>query len=348
MAPGVLVVDDDTMLREWAVVPAAASAARPGEEDPMLTQLSEPMLPPAATREAATLGSFRALPIRRETSSNLAATAFTRRGVMREELKATWRRFCVTRDPKLREQLVCANIELVRRVAGGLARRLPPHIERGDLESNGIPGLLAAVESYDPEANVEFAAFATTRIRGAILDELRNQDPLPRSLREKAREIKCTIARLEQSLMRTPSDEEVSGALGVSLETYHRRLTELRGGLHVSLDERWPEGESGDEHGMRDHWAPDPWQSLALKERRALLGRIIDDLPRNERMVLSLYYFEELTMKEIGEVLEVTESRVSQIHSAALVRIRARLGKRRVGEEDLTLAPVAAVGPGGV
>ena len=266
---------------------------------------------------------------------------------MHEELKATWQRFRATHDPELRERLIRANMGLVRRVAGRLAMRLPPHLEIDELESTGFPGLLAAVESYDPETNVEFAAFATARIRGAILDELRSMDPLPRSLREKAREIERTIARLEQRLMRTPSDEEVSEALGVSLDTYHRRLTDLRAGLHVSLDARWAEGESGEELGVGDQWTPDPWQSLALKERRALLGRIIDDLPQSERTVLSLYYFDELTMKEIGQVLEVSESRVSQIHSAALVRIRTRLRQRRVAAADLELAPVAAAGSAG-
>jgi len=267
---------------------------------------------------------------------------------MSEELCATWRRFRATRDPALRDLLIRQTIGLVRRVAGRLALRLPPHLEVDDLESAGIPGLLAAIESYDPEAHVEFAAFATARIRGAILDELRSLDPLPRSLREKGREIERAVARLQQRMVRPPTDDEIAGELGISLESYHRTLLELRGGLHVSLESGWGgDGERSEEPSLSDGATPDPWQHLALKERRRLLAAVIDELPAKERTVLSLYYFDELTMKEIGAVLEVSESRVSQIHSAALLRIRARLQRRRLREEDLRLAPVGSPGAEG-
>ena len=252
---------------------------------------------------------------------------------------ALWRQFRVSRDPDIRDTLICHYVGLVRKVAGRLSLRLPPHVDLDDLEAAGVPGLLAAVETYDPEKDVEFAAYAHARIRGAILDELRSLDPLPRSLREKARQIERAIAVLEQRLLRAPTDEEVADHLSMPLEAYHQVLHELRGGLHVSLDRGWgnsQEDEDGDGAAplVLEGRAPTPWQALALKERQALLGTIIDELPRSERIVLSLYYYEELTMKEIGAVLEVSESRVSQIHSAALLRIRSRLQRRKLRPDD--------------
>ena len=265
---------------------------------------------------------------------------------MSEDLQPLWRRFRASRDPDVRDALIRETIGLVRKVAGRLALRLPPHVETDDLESAGIPGLLAAIESYDPDKDVEFATYAQIRIRGAILDELRSMDSLPRSLREKARRIDRATTLLEQRLLRTPADHEVAAYLGMDLDAYHRVDYELRGGLQLSLDGGWPGGGDDDEGEppvLAEQRTPDPGQALALKERQALLGAVIDELPANERTVLSLYYHEELTMKEIAAVLEVSESRVSQIHSAAILRIRARLQRRNLGAADLML-PTAAPG----
>lgn len=269
------------------------------------------------------------------------------------DLRPLWQRFRTTRDPDLRDTLIRETIGLVRKVAGRLALRLPPHVEVDDLESAGIPGLLAAIESYDPDKDVEFAAYAQVRIRGAILDELRSMDVLPRSLREKARRIERATALLEQRLLRTPDDAEVAAHLGMNLEVYHQVLYELRGGLHVSLDVGWGSGGDDEDEGggppaIAARGTPDPWQAMAIHERRALLGAIIDQLPGNERTVLSLYYYDELTMKEIAAVLEVSESRVSQIHSAALLRIRSRLKRRKLGSADLTFADPAPQPRGGL
>ena len=261
---------------------------------------------------------------------------------MNEDSRPLWRRYRASRDPELRDLLIRESIGLVRKVAGRLALRLPPHVERDDLESAGIPGLLGAIESFDPEMGVEFASYAQVRIRGAILDELRSLDPLPRGLREMARTIDRATARLEQRLLRPPEDQEVVAELGIPFEDYSRIRLELRAGLQLSLEAG--KGANGDEDesageppAMADRSTPDPWRSLALKERKILLGGIIDQLPGSERTVLSLYYYEELTMKEIAAVLELSESRVSQIHSAALVCIRGRLHRRRLGQEDLAL-----------
>ncbi len=258
------------------------------------------------------------------------------------DLRALWRRFRATRDPALRDLLIRHHIDLVRIVAGRLALRLPPHLCLEDLEGAGVPGLLGAISTFDPEKDVEFAAYAQSRIRGAILDELRELDPLPRSLREKGRRIERAIGILQQRLLRAPTHDEIADYLGMSLATLHQILQDLRGGLQVSLDAGWMAGDEEEENDgstppTPEGQAPSPWQALAVKERKAILAALLDELPANERTVLSLYYYEELTMKEIGAVLEVSESRVSQIHSAALLRIRARLRRRRVRPEDLHL-----------
>jgi RNA polymerase sigma factor for flagellar operon FliA len=260
-----------------------------------------------------------------------------------EESRTLWRRYRDTGDPEVRERMIRQYIGLVRKVAGRLALRLPPHVSTDDLESAGVPGLLAAVEHFDPDKDVDFAVYAQARIRGAILDDLRNLDPLPRSLRERAREIERAIRSLEQRWLRAVTDEEVADHLGLSLEHYHQLLFDLRGGIQVSLDGAGPGPGAGEEGGtglpsIVDDRGPDAWRAMALKERRDILGAVIDTLPETERTVLSLYYYEELTMREIGAVLEVSESRVSQIHSAAVMRIRSRLRRHGMGVSELTLA----------
>lgn len=258
-----------------------------------------------------------------------------------EDLRTLWRRFRATGDPDLRDVLIRHHVGLVRTVAGRLSLRLPPHVSLDDLEAAGVPGLLAAIASYDPEKDVDFAVYAQTRIRGAILDELRDLDPLPRSLRDKGRSIERALAILQQRLLREPTLDEVADFLGMPLSVLHQTLHALRSGLRVSLDGGWP---GGDEDGDGESRLPapevgssSPLHALALKQRRAVLAAIVDGLPESERTVLSLYYYEELTMKEIGAVLEVSESRVSQIHSAALLRIRARLRQRKLHQDDLAL-----------
>jgi RNA polymerase sigma factor for flagellar operon FliA len=269
-----------------------------------------------------------------------------------DEARELWRRYRRTRDPEIRERLIRQHVGLVRKVAGRLALRLPPHVSVEDLESAGIPGLLAAVEHFDPDKDVEFAFYAQARIRGAILDELRSLDPLPRSLRERGRAIDRAIRTLEQRWLRSVTDEEVAEHLGLSMAEYHQLLFDLRGGIQVSLDGSdagTAEGEEGSGlPSVVDDRAPDAWRAMALKERQALLGSIIDGLPETERTVLSLYYYEELTMREIGAVLEVSESRVSQIHSAAVLRIRSRLRRQGVGAPELRLVREPAAVQGGL
>jgi RNA polymerase sigma factor for flagellar operon FliA len=258
-------------------------------------------------------------------------------GITREH----WREYRRTKDPGLRERLITENLAFVRQVAGRLALHLPRHLEFSELESAGIVGLLSAVESYDPEQPAEFATFAQHRIRGAILDDLRSQDLAPRSLRAKARQIEQAFLELERVLGRQPTDDEMADALGMDRDRYHDQLGEVHGLVMVSLDD--PGTEADGPSGVRFHTAlpdselQDPFLVTAKREQVQLLGEIIDALPDQERLVLTLYYVEELTMKEIGRVLRVSESRISQIHTSAILRMRARLLKRKLQAADLLL-----------
>lgn len=250
-----------------------------------------------------------------------------------------WKDYRRTKDPGLRDLLVTANIALVRQVAGRLVLQLPSCVELGDLEGAGAVGLLHAVENYDPDQQVEFASYAQHRIRGAILDDLRAQDFAPRSLRAKAREIEQTLFKLEGSFGREPTDDEVASALGIERDAYRRQLSEIRGMVLMSLDEPSAEAEGSEGNRLArelsDRTHRDPFVSAVFRERVQLLGKIIERLPTQERLVLTLYYYEELTMKEIGRVLEVSESRVSQIHTSAILRVRARLLRVKLERSDL-------------
>lgn len=252
-----------------------------------------------------------------------------------------WRTYRLTRDPQLRDQLIERNLSLVKYAAAWVAGRLPSHLRLDDLYSAGTLGFLRAIEDYDPERGVEFSAYAVPRIRGAIFDELRRLDYLPRRVRRKIREAQRAIETLSQRLDREPSDEEVAAELGIGLEDYRRLLGE--GVTLLSLDATFGMREDGGSafDSIEDTSSPSPIRTLELKERRATLGRVIEGLPDKERQVLALYYYEELTMQEVGQVLGVTESRVSQIHSSAILKLRVALRRHRVQASDLGFAAVA-------
>lgn len=264
-----------------------------------------------------------------------------------EITREDWREYRCTKDPRLRDLLITANIALVRKVAGRLSLQLPSCVELGDLESAGAVGLLSAVEGYDPEQEAEFATYAQHRIRGAILDDLRAQDFAPRSLRAKAREMERTLFKLEGTLEREPTDDEMATALGMEQDAYLRQLGEIRGMVLISLNEPGTEADGSESDRLTrelpDPAPRDPFTAVALKERVRLLGGIIERLPDQERLVLTLYYFEELTMKEIGRVLEVTESRVSQIHTSAILRMRTKLLRVKLQRDDLITEESATV-----
>ena len=245
------------------------------------------------------------------------------------ELKELWRRYKLEADEHARERLVLAYSPLVKYVAGRMAASLPSHVEEADLISYGLIGLISAVERFDLERESKFETFAITRIKGSIIDELRSLDWVPRSVRSRARDIERAIADLESRLGRAPTDDEIAGRLGVSQDELDASLSEISRTSIAALDELWTVSSGGDQIALidtiEDTQGPDPLFALGQTEMREAIGEAISRLPEREKLVITLYYYEELTLREIGEVLGVTESRVSQLHTKAILRLKARL-----------------------
>ncbi len=246
------------------------------------------------------------------------------------ELKDLWRRYKDDRDEKARERLVLAYAPLVKYVAGRMSSGLPSHVEEADLISYGLLGLISAIERFEPEREIKFETFAMTRIRGAIIDELRSLDWVPRSVRSRAREIEVAQQKLENTLQRAPTEEELADKLGVSEEELQESLLEIANSSVYALDELWAISDSsGDSVSLldtiSDPSAADPQEALDSSEVKDRLAESIASLPEREQLVVALYYYEGLTLREIGEVLGVTESRVSQLHTKAVMRLKSHL-----------------------
>ena len=231
--------------------------------------------------------------------------------------------------PMEREALILESLSLVRNIAYRVAKRLPSSVEINDLVNAGVLGLLDAVDKFDPDRGVRFNSYAELRIRGAIIDSLRDLDWAPRSLRKKSRELERVYGALEVKLGRPATDEEVCAALGETLDAFHALIDQLNG-LTIGSFEAATNPVTGER--VIDYYpddTDDPYTQLAAEEVVEVLAKAIDSLPEKERLVISLYYFEELTMKEVGALLGVNESRVSQLHSRATLRLRGKL--RRTG-----------------
>src|SRR6201991_1277346 len=246
------------------------------------------------------------------------------------ELKDLWRRYKSDGDTHARERLVVAYSPLVKYVAGRMSSGLPAHVEEADLISYGLLGLINAIERFDLEREIKFETYAITRIKGAIIDELRALDWVPRSVRARAREIERAHAKLEHRLHRTPTDDEMANELGLEVEDFQESLVKISNSTVVALDELWAVSDaSGDQVSLldtlQDPDAPDPQQLLDASELKDRLADAIAALPEREQLVIALYYYENLTLREIGEVLGVTESRISQLHTKAVLRLKSRL-----------------------
>ncbi|MFZ0430927.1 MAG: FliA/WhiG family RNA polymerase sigma factor [Acidobacteriota bacterium] len=229
-----------------------------------------------------------------------------------------------------RNQVILEHLPQIRYIAQRMAMRLPPEVQLEDLISSGVIGLLDAYEKFDPSKGVSFRTYASVRIRGAILDNLRGLDWAPRDLRSRSREVEQAYARLEQMHSRPATDEEVARELNLELAAFQSLLDQLNGltiGHFRSGDE---EGEGVDADNLPLWYSPispvdSPFEAVGKVEMSELLARLINQLPEREQLILSLYYKEELTMKEIGQILGVNESRVSQLHTRAVLRLRAKL-----------------------
>jgi RNA polymerase sigma factor for flagellar operon FliA len=236
-------------------------------------------------------------------------------------------RYSIAGQSLSREEIIHKFLPLVKYVAGKISISLPAHVEINDLVNEGILGLIDAISKYDDSRGVKFETYATTRIGGAILDALRAMDWVPRAVRQKSRELERCFTELEHKFGRAPNDREVAKAMGITRDDYHTLLLKIRGSSILSLEEFLP-NDKGHEVALLDTLrdsGPDPTISVESAELKVALAGAVDALPPQERIVISLYYFEGLTLKDIKSVLNVSESRVSQIHAQAVIRLRAKL-----------------------
>jgi len=247
-----------------------------------------------------------------------------------EELRKIWAEFKRTHEEDLRNLLLETYLPLVKYTAERLRTKLPDEVELDDLTSAGIFGLMDAVDGFDLARGVKFETYCSQRIRGAILDHLRSLDWLPRLARARAHRAEATRHHLEIQLGRAPSELELADSLGVDVDELRRIQREAVSGTHVSLNKKWYETDSQKEVReidiLTDEDSADPLSDLQRKDLKELVTK---GLSRNERLIVVLYYYEEMTMKEIGRVLNLSESRVSQMHSAIIGRLRGLLEERR-------------------
>jgi RNA polymerase sigma factor for flagellar operon FliA len=239
---------------------------------------------------------------------------------------------------KIRDEIVIEYAPLVRYIAQKISSRLPSNIELDDLISCGVIGLMDAINKFDPTRDNKFKTYAEFRIRGAILDELRSQDWVPRSVREKAKVLEKAYSKLEASLGRPASDEEMCKELGVTNDEFHDLINKAKSVFLVNIDEV-ASHHKGDRRLMssllQNDIASNPFQNTNYRDVKNKLKEGIMSLPEKQRLVLSLYYYEDLNLKEIGQILDVTESRVSQLHTQAILKLKAKLGRIFDGTVDL-------------
>lgn len=242
-------------------------------------------------------------------------------------------------SPEQKDKLILEYAPLIRFIAQKIAIRLPSNIELDDLISSGVIGLMDAIEKYDPSRDNKFKTYAEFRIRGAILDELRSQDWVPRSVRDKAKLLDRTQADLENELGRAPTEEEVAEKLDISVDDYYDMVNQVKPVSVLSIDEATFSDSDKKSimnllEGCKLH---NPHVQLNIKSVKEVVAKSIEDLPERQRLVLSLYYYEDLNLKEIGKILRVTESRVSQLHAQAISRLRIKLSQF-FEEQDLETA----------
>ncbi len=244
-----------------------------------------------------------------------------------------WVEYKKAREPKLREYFIKKYAPLVKYVAGKVAVGMPHNVEFDDLVSYGTFGLLDAIEKYDPTKEVKFKTYAMTRVRGGIFDELRNVDWIPRSIRQKAKQVEKIILELENRMGRTAEDEEIAHELDIDIEEFHDLMSKISGTSLISLNDVWHGNDENEEMVFVDTLeSPEALNPDTIVEREEIKNMIVEcikKLPDREKKVIVLYYYEDLTLKEIGEVLEVTDSRVSQLHTKAIMRLRGRLSQMK-------------------
>jgi RNA polymerase sigma factor FliA len=245
------------------------------------------------------------------------------------DLELIWKRYQESHSVAQRDELITHYLYLVRRVVQQLSNRLPRHVRREDLYSAGVMGLIRAVERYDSTKGSQFESYAYLLIRGAIFDELRSLDWVPRGVHARVNRIEGAMQKLRQQLGREPTEKETAQALGIRLETYRKQLEKLHPVTWVPLDGQ-------EEHPVSDRLADESAKSAFevadSREFRRIFQQAMRELPEQERTVMLLYYYENLMLKEIGQLLGLSHGRISQIHTKALLRLRSRLGRARLQE----------------
>ena len=238
-------------------------------------------------------------------------------------------------DPKIRDYFIKQYAPLVKYVAGKVAIGMPHNVEFDDLVGFGVFGLIDAIAKFDPTKHVKFKTYAVTRIRGSIFDELRSIDWVPRSVRQKTRELESTIQSLEARIGRAATDEEIAKAMHLRVEDFRNLLLKISGTSILSLNDVWYSGDGDEKISIVDNiespLSLNPDTIVERDEIKRVIVEAIGDLPDKEKKVLVLYYYEDLTLKEIGKVLGVTESRISQLHTKAVMRLRAKLTSVKKG-----------------
>ena len=241
-----------------------------------------------------------------------------------------WKEYKETSSKVAKDKLLMEYAQLVKYIAYRIAANLPATVDRDDLISSGILGLVKAVETFEPERGFKFETYGGHKIRGAILDELRAQDWVPRSVRQKSREVQRAYAELENELGRSPYDDEVCEKMKISEKEYEDLLADIAPTTIISLEEAMPDRGTDSKElriidTIEDPGSHNPLRELGFTEIKEILKESIAALPEKEKLVVALYHYEELTLKEIGVVLDITESRVSQIHSKAILKLSGRL-----------------------
>jgi RNA polymerase sigma factor for flagellar operon FliA len=249
--------------------------------------------------------------------------------VGKKQIARLWRDYKEEGNADAKDTLILHYLTLVAVLAGRMAMNVPAHVEKDDLIGWGVFGLLDAIEKYDPTQKASFETYASTRIRGAIIDQIRSLDWAPRSLRQKARHMERASAKLKEHLGREPTENELAAEMKVSENELFELMTEIHGAYVLSLDATIPAPHSTGESSLAelagDETNPSPEESARRKETEELLARAIEQLPTNERQVITLYYYDELTLKEIGIALGLSESRICQIHRTVIRKLKQHL-----------------------
>jgi len=245
------------------------------------------------------------------------------------KIAEVWKQYSETKDPEIREKLILEYSYLVKYIAGRLNIYFGSNVDYDDLVGYGIFGLIDAIDKYDIYKGVKFETYASLRIRGSIIDSIRELDWVPRSLRQKSKELERIYSEIENQTGQPASDKEVAKRLGISLDEYYKLLNEVNLSSTVSLDEFFEQNYeiSIDSSNTNRDYIPEKYAELS--ELANILGDAIEKLPEKEKTVVTLYYFEELTLKEISAIMKVSESRISQLHTKAILRLRGKLARHK-------------------